>query len=57
MSTEPKNGQPESSHVQKFRVGVDVGGAFTDIVARKLASAPDDYSRPVYDGHKKGRAV
>lgn len=52
--------------MQKFRVGVDIGGTFTDIVflgddgqvlARKLASAPGDYSRPVYDGHKKGRAV
>ena len=45
--------------MNKFRVGVDIGGTFTDIVflgsdgtvlARKVASTPDDYSRAVLDG-------
>ena len=38
----------------QFRVGVDIGGTFTDVVflgndgtvlAKKIASTPDDYSR------------
>ena len=42
-----------------YRVGVDIGGTFTDIVftgdegkvtALKIASTPDDYSRAVLDG-------
>jgi N-methylhydantoinase A len=42
-----------------YRVGVDIGGTFTDIVftgedgnvtAMKIASTPDDYSRAVLDG-------
>tara|TARA_B100001123_G_scaffold60819_1_gene65995 strand:+ start:614 stop:2707 length:2094 start_codon:yes stop_codon:yes gene_type:complete len=49
--------------VQNFRVGVDIGGTFTDIVfldddgqilARKIASTPDDYSRAVLDGIANG---
>ena len=49
--------------MQKFRVGVDIGGTFTDIVflgddgrvlARKLASTPDDYSRAVLTGISDG---
>ena len=45
--------------MSEFRVGVDIGGTFTDIVflggdgrvlARKVASTPDDYSRAVLDG-------
>ena len=45
--------------MQKFRVGVDIGGTFTDIfflgddgqvLARKVASTPDDYSRAVLNG-------
>ncbi|MCI0830561.1 MAG: hydantoinase/oxoprolinase family protein, partial [Chloroflexi bacterium] len=49
--------------MQKFRVGVDIGGTFTDIVflgddgqvlARKIASTPDDYSRAVLEGIKSG---
>ena len=51
--------------MQKFRVGVDIGGTFTDIVflgdggqvlARKIASTPDDYSEAVLDGIKIGVA-
>ena len=47
----------------EFRVGVDIGGTFTDIVflggdgrvlARKVASTPDDYSRAVLDGIADG---
>ena len=47
----------------EFRVGVDIGGTFTDIVflggdgrvlARKVASTPDDYSRAVLDGIRGG---
>ena len=46
-----------------YRVGVDIGGTFTDIVflasdgqvlARKVASTPDDYSRAVLDGINSG---
>ena len=49
--------------MQRFRVGVDIGGTFTDIVflgddgqvlARKLASTPDDYSRAVLNGISNG---
>ena len=49
--------------MQKFRVGVDIGGTFTDIVflggdgrvlARKVASTPDDYSRAVLNGISSG---
>jgi len=51
--------------VQKFRVGVDIGGTFTDIVflgddgrvlARKVASTPNDYSQAVLNGIKSGIA-
>ena len=47
----------------EFRVGVDIGGTFTDIVflggdgrvlARKVASTLDDYSRAVLDGIADG---
>ena len=47
----------------EFRVGVDIGGTFTDLVflgsdgrvlARKVASTPDDYSRAVLDGIADG---
>ncbi len=43
----------------KFRVGVDIGGTFTDIIfieegggviTKKLLSTPDDYSRAILDG-------
>ena len=49
--------------MQRFRVGVDIGGTFTDIVflgddgqvlARKLASTPDNYSRAVLNGISNG---
>ena len=49
--------------MQRFRVGVDIGGTFTDIVflsddgqvlARKIASTPDDYSLAVLSGIKNG---
>ena len=49
----------------KFRVGVDIGGTFTDVVflggdgtllARKIASTPYDYSRAVLDGVRAGIA-
>ena len=48
-----------------FRVGVDIGGTFTDILflggdgtvlARKIASTPDDYSRAVLEGIERGIA-
>jgi len=51
--------------VQNFRVGVDIGGTFTDIVflgddgqvlARKIASTPNDYSEAVLNGIKNGVA-
>jgi N-methylhydantoinase A len=51
--------------VQNFRVGVDIGGTFTDIVflgddgqvlARKIASTPNDYSEAVLNGMKNGIA-
>ena len=47
----------------EFRVGVDIGGTFTDVVflgsdgtvlAKKIASTPDDYSRAVLDGVRDG---
>ena len=46
-----------------FRIGVDIGGTFTDIVflgddgqvlTRKVASTPDDYSRAVLNGVRAG---
>ena len=46
-----------------FRIGVDIGGTFTDIVflgsdgqvlTRKVASTPDDYSRAVLSGIRAG---
>ena len=49
----------------KFRVGVDIGGTFTDIVflgtdgavlAKKIASTPEDYSKAVLDGVAGGIA-
>ena len=49
--------------MQKFRIGVDIGGTFTDIVflsddgqvlARKVASTPNDYSQAVLDGINSG---
>ena len=49
--------------MQNFRVGVDIGGTFTDIVflgddgqvlARKIASTPNDYSEAVLNGIKNG---
>lgn len=51
--------------MQKFRVGVDIGGTFTDIVflgdngqvlARKIPSTPKDYSEAVLNGIKNGVA-
>ena len=42
-----------------FRLGIDVGGTFTDIVllgddgkllTRKVSSSPDDYSRAIMQG-------
>lgn len=48
-----------------FRVGVDIGGTFTDIVflgnagevlSMKVASTPDDYSRAVLNGINQGIA-
>ena len=47
----------------RFRVGVDIGGTFTDVVflgddgtvlVRKVASTPDDYARAVLDGISLG---
>ena len=46
-----------------YRIGVDIGGTFTDVVflgsdgsvlARKIASTPDDYSRAVLTGIEGG---
>jgi N-methylhydantoinase A len=45
--------------VASYRLGVDIGGTFTDILllapdgslsARKVPSTPDDYSRGILDG-------
>ena len=45
--------------LERVRIGIDIGGTFTDIVAvrggsiiavRKLPSTPDDYSRAIRDG-------
>ncbi len=42
-----------------YRLGVDIGGTFTDIVilapdgtiySKKVSSTPDDYSRAIEDG-------
>ena len=47
----------------KFRVGVDIGGTFTDVVflggdgtvlAKKIASTPEDYSKAVLNGVESG---
>ena len=47
----------------QFRIGVDIGGTFTDVVflgndgtvlASKIASTPDDYSRAVLTGISEG---
>ncbi len=47
----------------RFRIGVDIGGTFTDVVflgddgtvlARKIASTQDDYSRAVLEGVEGG---
>ncbi|PKB72949.1 MAG: hypothetical protein BZY75_04585 [SAR202 cluster bacterium Io17-Chloro-G7] len=49
-----------------YRVGADIGGTFTDVVflgsdgtvlARKIASTPDDYSLAVLEGMKAGIEV
>ena len=46
-----------------YRIGVDIGGTFTDVVflsrggqvlARKVASTPDDYSRAVLEAIDNG---
>ena len=55
MKSSEKN---NASHV-RFRIGVDVGGTFTDVVllrddgrmmARKVSSTPEDYSRGIAEG-------
>ena len=47
----------------EYRVGADIGGTFTDVVflgsdgtvlAKKIASTPDDYSRAVLEGIRAG---
>ena len=49
--------------MSNYRVGADIGGTFTDLVflgkdgtvlARKIASTPDDYSRAVLEGIEGG---
>ena len=51
--------------MNRFRVGADIGGTFTDsvflgsdgtVLARKIASTPDDYSRAVLQGVEEGIA-
>ena len=53
----------EENLMTDFRIGVDIGGTFTDIVflggdgqvlTRKVASTPDDYSRAVLNGIRAG---
>ena len=53
----------EENPMTDFRIGVDIGGTFTDIVflggdgqvlTRKVASTPDDYSRAVLNGIRAG---
>ena len=50
----------------QLRVGIDIGGTFTDVVllgddgavvVQKLASQPDDYARAVIDGLAQGIEV
>jgi N-methylhydantoinase A len=50
-------------HMPSYRVGVDIGGTFTDVaflsddgrvLVRKVASTPDDYGRAVLDGLAQG---
>ena len=45
-----------------YRLGVDIGGTFTDIVllgesgaveTKKILSTPDDYSRAIEDGIRR----
>ena len=49
--------------MSEFRTGVDIGGTFTDVIflrddgevlVRKIASTPDDYSRAVLEGVRGG---
>lgn len=49
--------------MSNFRVGIDIGGTFTDVVfigddgrvlVKKVASSPEDYSKAVLDGLKAG---
>ena len=46
-----------------FRIGVDIGGTFTDIVfldadghlhIKKVSSSTDDYARAIVDGLRRG---
>ena len=48
-----------------YRIGVDIGGTFTDVVllgadgtlrTRKVLSTPDDYARGVVAGHPRAAA-
>ena len=49
----------EQARINKFRVGIDIGGTFTDIIfigedgttiTKKILSTPDDYSRGILTG-------
>ena len=57
------NSSERTVHMTRFRVGVDIGGTFTDVVflgddgtvlVRKVSSTPDDYARAVLDGISLG---
>lgn len=51
----------QSSYKRSYRVGIDIGGTFTDIVlldrdgnilTKKISSTPDDYGRAISEGMK-----
>ena len=54
-----KKNNKNTKYQPRFRIGVDVGGTFTDVVllrddgrmmARKVSSTPEDYSRGIAEG-------
>ena len=55
----PRRRRRSSSHGRRYRVGVDIGGTFTDIVllgsdgtlhTKKISSSVDNYARAIVEG-------